>query len=122
MTIDSLHPNHTLVLTYNPIKSVLKVESRQHQDDLLPFQFIADRALELSADKSSLKIDISIKSINTIIVKSLFDLFKKVRAKKNVGHNIEVNWHYAKNDEELLKTGEDYSLLSELPFEFVERA
>ncbi len=41
------------------------------------------------------------------------DMFKK-------GNNIRIKWCYAENDDDMQETGEDYSSLIEVPFEFEE--
>jgi SiaC family regulatory phosphoprotein len=78
-----------------------------------------DWLTEFSKSPSAeMNMDIKLEYFNTASSKILLDILMKLdemaeRAK------IVINWHYDKNDEDMLEAGEEYSELVEIPFKLM---
>jgi hypothetical protein len=62
-------------------------------------------------------MNIQLEYFNTSSSKCLLDLFKRL---ENVNGDVCVNWHYEKEDEDMLEAGEDYEAIVNVTFKMVE--
>jgi len=58
---------------------------------------------------------------NSSSAKYLLDFCKKISSVRSKGMNIDVKWHYEKDDADMLEVGREMSRMAKLPFEFVEK-
>lgn len=65
-------------------------------------------------------INIQLKYFNTSSAKCILQLLEKVSNLYEQKRNVEVNWYYEKDDEQMIADGENYSLLLGLPFNLKE--
>lgn len=63
---------------------------------------------------------IQLEYFNTSSSKCILDVFKKLEAIANNGHNIVIHWHYEEDDEDMLEAGEDYQAIINVPFKMIE--
>ncbi|WP_258102546.1 DUF1987 domain-containing protein [Marinoscillum sp. MHG1-6] len=73
-----------------------------------------------SQSSEPLTVEMSLSYFNTSSSKCLFDLFKTLKVLSKSGKEVVINWHYDEDDEDMLETGEDYSDLLDLEFNFIE--
>jgi len=52
--------------------------------------------------------------------KSILDICKILAALRLNGFNIAINWHFEKNDDDMLEAGKEISRIVKFPFEYVE--
>ncbi len=64
-------------------------------------------------------VDMKLEYFNTSSSKSIYDMFKKLIALKESGHEVLVKWYYESDDDDMRETGEDYQLMTKLPFEMI---
>jgi hypothetical protein len=64
-------------------------------------------------------INIHLEYFNTSSSKCLLDLFKKLEAIYKSSHDVLVNWYYDE-DESMLEAGEDYKVMTHIPFNMIE--
>ena len=50
----------------------------------------------------------------------ILDIFKKLEAIKNAGNDVNINWYYEEDDEDMLEAGEDYQAIIKVPFKMIE--
>ncbi len=70
--------------------------------------------------KQDTEVVIELEYFNTSSSKCLLDVFKKLESIRTAGHNVNVNWHYEEDDEDMLEAGEDYQAIINIPFKMVE--
>jgi hypothetical protein len=65
-------------------------------------------------------VDIRLEYFNTSSSKCILDVFKKLEAIHKSKNNVEVNWYYEEDDEDMLEAGEDYESIIRVPFKMIE--
>lgn len=65
-------------------------------------------------------VNIQLKYFNTSSAKCILQLLEKIGNLKEQARNIEVNWFYEKDDEQMIADGENYSVLLGFPFQMKE--
>lgn len=70
--------------------------------------------------KSKTQVDFQLKYFNTSSAKCLLQLLEKFALIRKNGFEVEVNWHFIKNDEQMIQDGENYSEILDLPFNMIE--
>jgi hypothetical protein len=68
----------------------------------------------------STQMRIQLEYFNTSSSKCILDLFKKLEAVRNSGHEVQVLWHYELDDEDMLEAGEDYQAIINIPFKMIQ--
>lgn len=58
---------------------------------------------------------------NSSSAKYILDLSKQIATVHSKGKNVEVKWHYEKDDADMLEVGREMSRMAKFPFEFVEK-
>lgn len=69
---------------------------------------------------SKTEVDVKLEYFNTSSSKCLLDLFKKLEAIQGKGTEVQVNWYFEKDDEDMEEAGEDYQAIISLPFKMIE--
>ena len=72
-----------------------------------------------SAVKPATNVDISLEYFNTSSSKSILGVFKKLERIQQSGSEVTINWHYEKDDEDMLQALEDYKAVVKLPINAV---
>ena len=65
------------------------------------------------------KVIFNFEYFNTASSKMILDVIEKIKAIEENGNALEVNWYYLEEDDDMLEAGEDYSDITELPFNFI---
>lgn len=65
-------------------------------------------------------VEIRLEYFNTSSSKCLLELFKKLEAIHKAQNEVEVNWYYEEDDEDMLEAGEDYESIIRVPFNMME--
>lgn len=74
-----------------------------------------------STPKSKTVVDVRLEYFNTSSSKCILDFFKKLEKVNGDGKtNIEVNWYFETDDEDMEEAGEDYKAIVGLPFKIIE--
>ncbi|MFY0601157.1 MAG: DUF1987 domain-containing protein [Cyclobacteriaceae bacterium] len=82
---------------------------------------IIEKIKKLFADvEETIVVDFSFRYFNTSSSKCLFDLFKMLKGMEKEGKELEINWHYEEDDDDMLETGEDYADILDLEFNYIE--
>ena len=74
----------------------------------------------LDESENGITANIAFEYFNTSSSKCLFDLFKKLGKLENDDRDLNINWFYEEDDEDMMEAGEDYSDLLDLEFNFLE--
>jgi hypothetical protein len=66
------------------------------------------------------EITVKLEYLNTSSSKCLLELLKKAEQIVEGSRSVEVKWYFESGDDDMQEVGEDYALIVNLPFEFVE--
>ncbi len=64
------------------------------------------------------KVDFFLDYFNTTSSKYILEVLKKIQSLHKNGNQVEVNWFYEIEDEDMLEVGQDFSSMVALPFNF----
>lgn len=112
----------TPTVKLDPIQGLLEIKGRSHSENAREFYKPLIDWLEEYAKNPGDKtiVNIQLEHFNTSSSKCILDVFKKLEAIYKAKHEVEVNWHYEKDDEDILEAGEDYKSLIGIPFKMIE--
>ena len=71
-----------------------------------------------SSPKDKTVLNVQLEYFNTSSSKCILDVFKKLETLTDT--NIEINWYYEEDDEDMLEAGEDYQAIIDIPFKMIE--
>ena len=66
------------------------------------------------------RVNIQLEYFNTSSSKCILDVFKKLEAIHKGKQEVEINWYYEEDDEDMLEAGEDYESIIRVPFKMIE--
>jgi hypothetical protein len=72
-----------------------------------------------SGSGQSITAHFAFEYFNTSSSKCLFDILKKLARMQAKGTEVEVNWYYEEEDEDMKETGEDYEDVLGLSFNYI---
>lgn len=64
-------------------------------------------------------LNFKMKYYNTASSKMFFNIVKELNNLYKIGINVEINWHYQQDDEDMLDAGEYFKDLVDVPFNFI---
>jgi hypothetical protein len=70
--------------------------------------------------QSATTVDMRLEYFNTSSSKCILDFFKKLEAINGKGTQVQVNWYFEEDDEDMEEAGEDYQAIIALPFKMIE--
>ena len=65
------------------------------------------------------KVIFNFEYFNTASSKMILDVIEKLKAIQENGKELDVDWYYLEEDDDMLEAGEDYSDITEIPFNFI---
>lgn len=76
----------------------------------------------LKAPRPSTVVNMKMDYFDTSSSKQFYNIFERLNAVSERGHQVNVNWHFETGDEEMAETGKDYERFFRMDFKFVEVA
>jgi len=76
-----------------------------------------DEYVKTPNDKTKVVLDFEY--FNTASSKMIMDILERIKEIKKQGKEIDVDWCYIEEDDDMLEAGEDYSEITEVPFNFI---
>ncbi|MBK9285314.1 MAG: DUF1987 domain-containing protein [Sphingobacteriaceae bacterium] len=97
----------------------LQIKGWSVPENALEFYIPLMDALDKYADiaKPTTKVNIELEYFNTSTSKSIMGVLKKLERIHNGGSEVTVNWHYDKDDEDMLQAMEDYKQVVNIPIQ-----
>ncbi len=77
-----------------------------------------DQYMQVPQDKTV--VNIRLEYFNTSSSKCILDVFKRLESIHRSKHDVEINWFYEEDDEDMLEAGEDYDSIIKVPFKMIE--
>ena len=108
-------------VTLNPGESIFELSGRSYPEDVTSFyEPIIDWLKEYGKNPLEQTVcNVILDYFNTASSKMLLDIFSYFEDMKQEGHNVEVRWHYADDDENMHDAGKEYANIVDVPFEMV---
>ena len=64
-------------------------------------------------------LNMQLEYFNTSSSKCILDVFKKLEQISKNGKEVQIQWHYEEEDEDMLEAGEDYDAIIDIEFQMV---
>ena len=114
--------NKTPKITFNEEDGLLELKGRSIPENSIEFyKPLVDALDDYSKNPKNLtRVNIHLEYFNTSSSKCILDIFKKLEAIKNAGNDVNINWYYEEDDEDMLEAGEDYQAIIKVPFKMIE--
>jgi len=64
-------------------------------------------------------LNMQLEYFNTSSSKCILDVFKKLEQINKNGQEVQIQWHYEEEDEDMLEAGEDYDAIIDIDFKMV---
>ena len=112
----------TPTVTLNPNTGVLEIKGRSIPEYSIEFYRPVIEWIDAYANAPAPKTEVNVRLeyFNTASSKCILDVFKKVESmKKSSNANIQINWFYEEDDEDMLEAGEDYESIIKVPFKMM---
>jgi hypothetical protein len=116
---------YTPLINLDPQKGVFEFKGKSYPENTFDFYSPVIDWIEkyfTSKKPSATYINMDIIYFNSSSSKLFFDFFDILDDARKNGHNIQVNWHYDKDNESSLEAGEDFREdFEELTFNLIEK-
>ncbi len=100
----------------------LEIKGRSIPENSIEFyKPLVDWLEEYAQDpKSKTIVNVHLEYFNTSSSKCILDVFKKLEAIHKNKYDVQINWYYEEDDEDMLEAGEDYESIIRVPFKMIE--
>lgn len=107
---------------FEPAKGVLEIKGRSIPENSIEFYKPLVDWLEEYSNSPSDKtvVNVHLEYFNTSSSKCILDVFKKLESLHKNNNNVQINWYYEEDDEDMLEAGEDYESIIRVPFKMIE--
>ncbi|MFO7657664.1 MAG: DUF1987 domain-containing protein [Bacteroidales bacterium] len=107
---------------YDPNKGVIEIKGRSIPENSIEFyKPLVDWLDDYSKDpKQKTLVNVQLEYFNTSSSKCILDVFKKLETIHKSNHDVQINWYYEEDDEDMLEAGEDYESIIRVPFKMIE--
>ena len=109
-------------IEFNPEKGYLRIEGKSIPEDSAKlYQDITDAVADYAqSPNSKTTVDIKLEYFNTSSTRNILEILKILKAIKNSGNDVDINWYFDQFDEEIEESGVDFSNLIGMPFNLKE--
>ena len=103
-------------------QGIIEIKGRSNPENSIQFyKPLIEWIEEYSKNPSERTIiNIQLEHFNTSSSKCILDLFNKLENLQKESHNVEVNWHYETDDEDIMEAGDVYRTMTNIPIRLVE--
>lgn len=107
---------------FNPAKGTLEIKGRSIPENSIEFYKPLVDWLENYTDSPATKtvVNVHLEYFNTSSSKCILDVFKKLEVLHKNSNDVQINWYYEEDDEDMLEAGEDYESIIRVPFKMIE--
>jgi hypothetical protein len=112
----------TPAIDFDPTKGTLEIKGRSIPENSIEFYKPLVDWLEEYSDKPATKtvVNVHLEYFNTSSSKCILDVFKKLESIHKSNNDVQINWYYEEDDEDMLEAGEDYESIIRVPFKMIE--
>lgn len=108
-------------IDFNSELGLLEIRGRSNPEDSKIFYRPLINWVEdyISHPQAKTTVNIQLEHFNTISSKSLLDLFKRLKTIVSTQKEVNINWYYEKDDEDILDAGRNYEHITGIPFSMI---
>ncbi len=112
----------TPFVKFDSDKGLVEIKGRSIPENSIEFYKPLIDWLDKYSDQPSGKTSVNIKLeyFNTSSSKCILDIFRKLELIHKKGNEVEINWYYEEDDEDMFEAGEDYQSIINIPFKMIE--
>lgn len=113
----------TPLFKFDTDNNSIKIEGKIISENPINFFSRLDEILDsykVKAESESLKVDIYVDYFNTVCSKYFLKFLRKVISTKQDASKININWYFDSDDTEIKESGDDYSMILNHHFNFIE--
>jgi hypothetical protein len=112
----------TPTVQFEPSKGVLEIKGRSIPENSIEFyKPLVDWLEEYSSSPADRTVvNVHLEYFNTSSSKCILDVFKKLETLHKSNNDVQINWYYEEDDEDMLEAGEDYESIIRVPFKMIE--
>lgn len=109
-------------VSFDAGKGVLEIKGRSIPENSIEFYKPLVDWLENYAESplDNTKVNVQLEYFNTSSSKCILDVFKKLESIHKGKGEVQINWYYEEDDEDMLEAGEDYESIIRVPFKMIE--
>jgi hypothetical protein len=109
-------------IDFDPIKGIIEIKGRSIPENSIEFYKPLVDWLEEYSEKPAAKtvVNVHLEYFNTSSSKCILDVFKKLESIHKSNNDVQINWYYEEDDEDMLEAGEDYESIIRVPFKMIE--
>lgn len=109
-------------ITFNANEGKLELKGRSIPENSVEFYKPLNDWIEAYgvSPKAQTSVDIKLEYFNTSSSKCILDLFKKLETINGKGTDVNINWYFEEDDEDMEEAGQDYQAIISLPFKIIE--
>ncbi len=109
-------------IDFDPSKGALEIKGRSIPENSIEFYKPLVDWLETYSEKPATKtvVNVHLEYFNTSSSKCILDVFKKLESIHKSNNDVQINWYYEEDDEDMLEAGEDYESIIRVPFKMIE--
>lgn len=113
--------NETPNIIFDKVANRFEITGKSLPEDVKEFYNPVLRWLKAYADDPNPKTVVKFKMeyFNTASSKMILELFEVLDAMHSVGKEVEIEWHYMEDDEDMHDAGNDYADMLGLPFKMI---
>jgi hypothetical protein len=108
-------------IKFNPVQGLLEISGRSNPENSKQFFQPLFDSLEAYSQNPLPKTTLNVKleHFNTSSSKCLMDVFKRMKMLTKKEKEIEINWFYEVDDEDIMEAGETYEVMTGLKFNLI---
>jgi len=112
---------YTLEINFDSEKGVLEMSGSSYPENSMEFFMPIFNWLEEYIKKINKAITLNLKFeyLNTSSTKCMIDILELLEKYYNTGGEVQVNWYYDEDDEDILETGKDMAEDIVVPISFI---
>lgn len=116
-------------VVFEPEKPFFEISGESRPENVRKFyepiiEWLNDfgNALISKQDQNQYTFNFRFEYFNSSSAKFIMDILKKLEDIYTKGINMEIKWYYDEGDEDMQETGEEFSKIIDVPFEYIEVA
>ncbi len=112
----------TPTVKFDSENGVMELRGRSIPENSIDFYKPLNEWIESygNSPKSNTVVDIKLEYFNTSSSKCILDLFKQLEKLNSKDTEVNINWYFEEDDEDMEEAGEDYQAIIDLPFKMIE--
>lgn len=118
ITIDET--SKTPLFQFDRNNNSIKIEGKIISENPISFFAQLDEIIEKTVAENKIDVNIYIDYFNTVCSKYFLKFLRKVISSKNDSSKVNINWYYDADDSEIKESGEDYAMILNHHFNFME--